>query len=31
MWMKQVASGLMEVALQAADTKTETKKCPYTN
>ncbi|KAF5012803.1 hypothetical protein FDECE_1165 [Fusarium decemcellulare] len=26
-WMKQVASGLMEVALKAADTKTERKKC----
>ncbi|KAF4982118.1 hypothetical protein FZEAL_2224 [Fusarium zealandicum] len=26
-WMRQVASGLMEVALKAADTKTETKKC----
>ncbi|KAF5023175.1 hypothetical protein F66182_4756 [Fusarium sp. NRRL 66182] len=27
MWMKQVASGLTEVALEAADTKTETKNC----
>ncbi|KAM5341841.1 hypothetical protein ACJ41O_014872 [Fusarium nematophilum] len=26
-WMRQVASGLMEVALKAADTKTETRKC----
>ncbi|KAF5001189.1 hypothetical protein FGRMN_1213 [Fusarium graminum] len=30
MWMKQVAAALTEVAIQAADTKTEVKKCPYT-
>ncbi|KAJ9427230.1 hypothetical protein QL093DRAFT_2197824 [Fusarium oxysporum] len=29
MWMKQVASGLTEVALAAAETKPEVKKCAY--
>ncbi|GKU02953.1 carboxypeptidase a4 [Fusarium langsethiae] len=29
MWMKQVAAGLTEVALKAADTTPDVKKCPY--